>query len=63
MGVCNVFKDRQSPLDEMLRRIVHGKEGEDSVPSSVLARFKEIYDVLIEGLVDATDYVNFVCHC
>ncbi|KAL5482593.1 SCC2 [Sanghuangporus weigelae] len=60
MGVCSVFKDRHSPLEEMLCRIVNGKEGsDDSTPSSVQCRFKEIYDVMIEGLVDASDYVNF----
>ncbi|KAL5519986.1 hypothetical protein ACEPAG_1646 [Sanghuangporus baumii] len=60
MGVCSVFKDRHSPLEEMLCRIVNGKEGsDDSTPSSIQSRFREIYDVMIEGLVDASDYVNF----
>ncbi|KAL5501640.1 SCC2 [Sanghuangporus vaninii] len=60
MGVCSVFKDRHSPLEEMLCRIVNGKEGsDDSTPSSIQSRFREIYNVMIEGLVDASDYVNF----
>ncbi|EJC97952.1 uncharacterized protein FOMMEDRAFT_114738 [Fomitiporia mediterranea MF3/22] len=65
MGVCNIFKDRQAPLEDMLGRIVSGKEGADaSAMSTLRSRFTEIYDVMIEGLVDASDFVNFsVTNC
>ncbi|KAH8114301.1 hypothetical protein DFH11DRAFT_1508962 [Phellopilus nigrolimitatus] len=62
MGVCGNFKDRQSPLEDMLNKIVSGKEGADV--SALRLRLAELCDALIDGLVDASDFMNFtVINC
>lgn len=58
MGVCGNFKDRQSPLEDMLSKIVAGKEGADV--SALHDRYAELCDAMIDGLVDASDFMNFV---
>jgi cohesin loading factor subunit SCC2 len=58
MGVSGNFKDRQSPLEEILHRIMIEKEEGDA--SHLRARYVEICDTLIDGLVDASDLPGFV---
>lgn len=61
MGVCGNFKDRQSPLEDMLSKVVSSKEGADV--SALHERYSELCDAMIDGLVDASDFMNFVsCH-
>jgi cohesin loading factor subunit SCC2 len=58
MGVAANFKDRQSPLEDMLHRIMSDKSGD---VTSLHARYAKICEVLIDGLVDASDLLGFVC--
>lgn len=58
MGVCGNFKDRQSPLESILSKIVSSKEGIDV--SELHSRYVEICDTMIDGLVDASDFMGFV---
>lgn len=58
MTVCGNFKDRQSPLDDVLHKIVSLKEGAEA--NALLARYGEVLDVMIDGLVDASDFPGFV---
>jgi cohesin loading factor subunit SCC2 len=59
MAVSANFKDRQSPLEDILHRIMADKEG--TAATSLHARYTEICEVLIDGLVDASDLPGFVC--
>lgn len=59
MGVSANFKDRQSPLEDMLHKIMADKEGTDA--SILHERYTEICEALIDGLVDATELPGFVC--
>ncbi|CCM06130.1 uncharacterized protein FIBRA_08379 [Fibroporia radiculosa] len=62
MGVAGHFKDRQSPLEDLLHHIMADKEGPDA--SGLHERYAEICETLIEGLVDATDLPGFtVVNC
>lgn len=58
MGTSANFKDRQSPLEDVLHKIMADKEGNDK--TSLHARYGEICESLIDGLVDATDRPGFV---
>jgi cohesin loading factor subunit SCC2 len=58
MGVSAHFKDRQSPLENMLYQIIADRDGEDA--TFLHARYAEICGVLIDGLVDASDLPGFV---
>lgn len=58
MGVSGNFKDRQSPLEDMLHNIVSDEKAVDA--SSLHARYTEICDTMIDGLVDASDFPGFV---
>jgi len=58
MGVAANFKDRQSPLEDVLRKIISSKDDKD-VPT-LHARYAEICETLIDGLVDASDLPGFV---
>ena len=61
MSVCSVFKDRQSPLEDILCKMINGKEGSDeSATAAIRVRFTEIYDAMLDGLVDSSDFMNFV---
>jgi len=60
MGASANFKDRHSPFENMLRQIMAGKEGTEA--SLLHARYAEICEVLIDGLVDASDLPGFVCY-
>jgi len=58
MGVSANFKDRQSPLEDILHKIMVGKEGSET--SDLHDRYGEICEILIDGLVDASDLPGFV---
>jgi cohesin loading factor subunit SCC2 len=58
MGTSAQFKDRQSPLEDLLHKIMAEKEGNEK--SSLHARYGEICEALIDGLVDASDLPGFV---
>jgi hypothetical protein len=57
MGVSANFKDRHSPLEDMLHKIMADKQNETS---SLHDRYAEICETLIDGLVDASDLPGFV---
>ncbi|KAF4617468.1 hypothetical protein D9613_005695 [Agrocybe pediades] len=62
MGTSANFKDRQSPLEDLLHKIMADKEGADK--TSLHSRYIEICEALIDGLVDATDMPGFtVINC
>ncbi|TFY54137.1 hypothetical protein EVJ58_g9034 [Rhodofomes roseus] len=62
MGVAGYFKDRQSPLEDMLHDIMKDKDSADT--SLVHSRYAEICGILIDGLVDASDLPDFtVVNC
>ncbi|KAF9457433.1 hypothetical protein BDZ94DRAFT_1326256 [Collybia nuda] len=62
MGTSANFKDRQSPLEDMLHKIMADKNSHDA--STLHARYTEICETLIDGLVDASDLPGFtVINC
>ncbi|KDR82399.1 hypothetical protein GALMADRAFT_220397 [Galerina marginata CBS 339.88] len=62
MGTSSNFKDRQSPLEDILHKIMADKEGIER--NSLHARYGEICEALIDGLVDASDLPGFtVINC
>ncbi|KAF8158512.1 hypothetical protein B0H34DRAFT_797892 [Crassisporium funariophilum] len=62
MGTSANFKDRQSPLEDVLHKIMAEKEGNEAF--SLHARYSEICEALIDGLVDASDLPGFtVINC
>ena len=61
MGTAANFKDRQSPLETILHKIMADKEGSDAI--ALHARYTEICETLIDGLVDASDLPGFVSGC
>ena len=58
MGVSAAFKDRQSPLEDLLHQIMAGKSVDET--SSLHRRYAEICEKLIDGLVDAAELPGFV---
>jgi cohesin loading factor subunit SCC2 len=58
MGTSANFKDRQSPLEDILHKIMADKDGNEA--SSLHSRYAEICEALIDGLVDASDLPGFV---
>lgn len=58
MGVSATFKDRQSPLEDLLHQIMAGKNADET--SNLHSRYAEICEVLIDGLVDASELPGFV---
>ena len=58
MSVSGYFKDRQSPLEDVLSKIVSEKDGGDT--HSLRARFTSVFDAMIDGLIDPSDLKNFV---
>ena len=58
MGTSANFKDRRSPLEDVLHKIMADKDGNEA--SSLHARYAEICEALIDGLVDASDLPGFV---
>ncbi|RXW23420.1 hypothetical protein EST38_g2453 [Candolleomyces aberdarensis] len=57
MGTSANFKDRQSPLEDILHKIMAEKQGNEA--ASLHERYTDICETLIEGLVDATDLPGF----
>ncbi|KAG6853818.1 hypothetical protein C0991_001064 [Blastosporella zonata] len=57
MGTSANFKDRQSPLEDLLHKIMVDKSGSDA--TSLHLRYTEICETLIDGLVDASDLPGF----
>lgn len=58
MGVAASFRDRQSPLEDVLHKIMASKEDVDA--GQLHARYNEICETLIDGLVDASELPGFV---
>lgn len=58
MGVSANFKDRQSPLEDLLHQIMSDKNASET--SDLHARYTEICEALIDGLVDASELPGFV---
>lgn len=58
MGVSANFKDRQSPLEDMLHKVISSQEAASA--SYLRGNYSEICEVLIDGLVDASDLPGFV---
>ncbi|KAI0350346.1 hypothetical protein OH77DRAFT_1593607 [Trametes cingulata] len=62
MGVAAQFRDRQSPLEDLLHRIMADKEENDR--TALHRRYVEVCETLIDGLVDASDLPGFtVLNC
>ncbi|KAI0770449.1 hypothetical protein C8Q74DRAFT_1202231 [Fomes fomentarius] len=62
MGVAAQFKDKQSPLEDLLHRMMAEKSEHDRVP--LHQRYVEVCETLIDGLVDASDLPGFtVLNC
>ena len=58
MGVAAQFKDKQSPLEELLHKAMADK---DTSSATILhQKYSEICETLIDGLVDASDLPGFV---
>lgn len=60
MGVSANFKDRQSPLEDMLHKVISSQEAASA--SYLRGNYSEICEVLIDGLVDASDLPGFTVH-
>lgn len=58
MTVSGNFKDRQSPLEDVLHTIISSKDDDDI--AYLHSRYSEICETLIDGLVDASDLPGFV---
>ena len=58
MGVAAQFNDRQSPLEDLLHRIMADKS--DNERAQLHQRYVEVCETLIDGLVDASDLPGFV---
>lgn len=62
MGVAASFRDRQSPLEDVLHKIMASKQDADA--GQLHARYSEICETLIDGLVDASELPGFtVINC
>lgn len=58
MGVSSNFKDKQSPLEDLLHQIMSDKNASEK--SDLRTRYTEICEALIDGLVDASELPGFV---
>ena len=58
MGVAASFRDRQSPLEDVLHKIMSTKEDADA--GQLHACYSEVCETLIDGLVDASGLLGFV---
>ncbi|KAG8957597.1 Sister chromatid cohesion protein 2 [Tulasnella sp. 419] len=58
MSVAGNFGDRHSPVEDLLHQVVASKEGSQA-KSTVLERYKETLDALINSLVDGQSYPGF----
>ncbi|KAI6042629.1 sister chromatid cohesion C-terminus-domain-containing protein [Pisolithus marmoratus] len=57
MGVSAFFKDRQSPLEDVLHKIIANQTATE-LPL-MHAKYSEVCEALIDGLVDASDLPGF----
>ncbi|KAI6114285.1 sister chromatid cohesion C-terminus-domain-containing protein [Pisolithus sp. B1] len=57
MGVSAFFRDRQSPLEDVLQKIIANQAAHE-LPL-MHAKYSEICEALIDGLVDASDLPSF----
>ena len=58
MEVSGGFKDRNSPLEDLLHKIISDKS--EAEKTQLHRRYTEICECLIDGLVDASDLPEFV---
>ena len=58
MGVLEGFRERQSPMEDILHKMMFEKQESDI--AFLRSRYAEICDMLIDGLVDASDVPGFV---
>lgn len=58
MEVAGCFKDRNSPLESLLHKIMSEKP--DAEKTQLHRRYTEICECLIDGLVDCSDLPEFV---
>ena len=58
MGVLVGFRERQSPMEDILHKMMLEKQESDI--ALLRSRYAEICDTLIDGLVDASDVPGFV---
>jgi cohesin loading factor subunit SCC2 len=58
MGVLAGFRERQSPMEDILHKMMFEKQESDI--TFLRSRYAEICDTLIDGLVDASDVPGFV---
>ncbi|KAF8607050.1 hypothetical protein BDV93DRAFT_436800 [Ceratobasidium sp. AG-I] len=62
MGVNANFRDRQSPLEDMLHEIIAKKSDKDAGP--IVQRYVDVCDALTDSLVDAQEIPGFsVVNC
>lgn len=59
MGTAANFKDRQSPLEDVLHKIMADKQNSEA--ASLHGKYSEICELLIDGLVDDPDMAGAVC--
>ncbi len=57
-GASAYFKDKQSPLEDLLRKIMPSQNLTDTPLAH--AKYSEICETLIDGLVDASNLPGFV---
>ena len=58
MGVLASFRERKSPLEDILHKMMLEKQETDI--TFLRSRYVDICDTLIDGLVDASDVPGFV---
>ena len=58
MGVSGNFRDRQSPLEDVLYKIV--SNAENAVALNLKEQYTDLCDLMIDGLLDASDLPGFV---
>ena len=58
MGASAHFRDKQSPLEDLLHKIMSSQSSTDA--PSMHVKYSEICETLIDGLVDASDLPGFV---
>lgn len=60
MGVSGLFKERQSPFEDLLHHIIAAAEKNTNSALHLRSVFSGICNALIDGLVDASDFPGFV---
>ncbi|KAF5376813.1 hypothetical protein D9757_008902 [Collybiopsis confluens] len=64
MAVSASFRDRQSPLEDLLHKIMSAKEEGSAEAQTMHKKYQEMCSILIDGLVDDTDLPGFtVINC